>query len=179
MNLKKLATFCVGGATVLAAASLALPRHVNIERTALMETAPEAVIELASSNAGYQRFNPYKDDDPDLQIALFGPDSGVGSGFSFEGKDGTGQQTVASVSADRVVFNIDLGPFGHAHPSGIGMARWWLIDLKAFRAALIRGTQTGQTVRCGDKVNGDGTAFKGFNMRSFPADPPLVVAGSG
>lgn len=112
MNFKKIATYTACGVAALAIATFALPRHVSIERTAVVDAAPEAVIELAASNTGYQRFNPYKDLDPNLQVQMFGPSSGVGSGFSFESKDGAGQQTVASVTADQVVFDLDLGPLG-------------------------------------------------------------------
>ncbi|MEO0904445.1 MAG: SRPBCC family protein [Pseudomonadota bacterium] len=112
MNFKKIATYTACGMAALAVAALALPRHVNIERTAVINAAPSAVIELAASNTGYQAFNPYKDLDPNLSVEMFGPASGVGSGFSFESKDGTGQQTVASVSANQVVFDLDLGPLG-------------------------------------------------------------------
>ena len=85
---------------------------MSIERSAMIDAAPAAVIELAASNTGYQTFNPYKDLDPNLSVEMFGPASGVGSGFSFESKDGAGQQTVASVTPDQVVFDIDLGPLG-------------------------------------------------------------------
>lgn len=112
MNIKKIAIYTACGVAGLAIATLALPRHVNIERSAMMDAAPEAVIELAASNIGYQTFNPYKDLDPNLQVAMFGPASGVGSGFSFESKDGAGQQTVASVTPDQVTFDLDLGPLG-------------------------------------------------------------------
>ncbi|MEL6523790.1 MAG: polyketide cyclase, partial [Pseudomonadota bacterium] len=30
----------------------------------------------------------------------------------FESKDGAGQQTVAAVTSDRVIFDLDLGPLG-------------------------------------------------------------------
>lgn len=112
MNIKKIATYSACGIAALAVATLALPRHVSIERVAVINAAPEAVIELASSNSGYQTFNPYKDLDPDLKVEMFGPVSGVGSGFSFESKDGAGQQTVASVTSDQVTFDLDLGPLG-------------------------------------------------------------------
>ena len=112
MNFKKIATYTACGMAALAVAALALPRHVSIERTAIINAAPEAVIELAASNTGYQAFNPYKDLDPNLSVEMFGPASGVGSGFSFESKDGAGQQTVASVTTDQVVFDLDLGPLG-------------------------------------------------------------------
>lgn len=112
MNFKKIATFTACGFAALAVAALALPRHMSIERTAVINAAPEAVIALAASNTGYQAFNPYRDLDPNLQVEMFGPASGVGSGFSFESKDGAGQQTVASVTSDQVVFDLDLGPLG-------------------------------------------------------------------
>jgi len=112
MNFTKTATYTACGIAALAVAALALPRHVSIERTAVIDAAPEAVIELAASNTGYQAFNPYKDLDPNLKVQTFGPETGVGSGFSFESKDGAGQQTVASVTAEKVVFELDLGPLG-------------------------------------------------------------------
>ena len=112
MKIKKIAAYTACAFAALTAATQALPRHVSIERSATINAAPEAVIELASSNSGYQAFNPYKDLDPDLRIEMFGPTSGVGSGFSFESKDGAGQQTVAAVTADQVTFALDLGPLG-------------------------------------------------------------------
>ncbi len=112
MNFRKIATYTACGAAALAVGTFALPRHVSIERIAVIDAAPEAVIELAASNTGYQAFNPYKDLDPNLSVEMFGPTSGVGSGFSFESKDGVGQQTVASVTADQVVFDLDLGALG-------------------------------------------------------------------
>ncbi|MEM9584883.1 MAG: SRPBCC family protein [Pseudomonadota bacterium] len=112
MNIKKIACYTACGVAALAVATLALPRHVNIERSAMINAAPEAVIEMAASNSGYQVFNPYKDLDPELQVEMFGPASGIGSGFTFKSKDGAGRQTVASVSAEQVTFELDLGPLG-------------------------------------------------------------------
>lgn len=112
MNAKKIASRTAIAIAVLAIATQALPSHVSIERSAKVSAAPEVVIELAASNTGYQTFNPYKDLDPNLKVEMFGPASGVGSGFTFESKDGAGQQTVAAVSDDTVTFAIDLGPLG-------------------------------------------------------------------
>jgi len=112
MNFKKIALGTAAALTIATAATFALPRHVTIERSAMMDAAPDAVIELAASNSGYQSFNPYRDLDPNLQVELFGPSSGVGSGFSFESKDGAGLQTVAAVEPGRVTFDLDLGPLG-------------------------------------------------------------------
>ncbi len=112
MNFKKIALGSVAVLVVATVATFALPRHVTIERSAMMDATPDAVIELAASNTGYQSFNPYSDLDPNLQVEMFGPSSGVGSGFSFESKDGAGQQTVAAVEPGQVTFDLDLGPLG-------------------------------------------------------------------
>ncbi len=68
--------------------------------------------------------------------------------------------------------------YGHSNTAQTGLEAWWLIDLKAFRAALIRHGQHGPQIAMGDQANADGTWFKWFDVRSFPAEPPLVVARS-
>lgn len=69
--------------------------------------------------------------------------------------------------------------YGHANRAQTAIERWWLLDLRAFRAALIRNGQPDCRLRCGDRFNPDGTAFKWFDIRSFPREPRLVVACSG
>ena len=107
------------GAVILSATIVpfALPRHISVERSATVAASPQDVLALAGSNAGYQQFNPYSEADPALQISLFGPEDGVGSGFHFKGKDGEGTQTVAQLSESEVVFDIDLGAFGQPKQS--------------------------------------------------------------
>ena len=113
MTLTQITLWGIGGLAALAAgAILFLPREVTVTRTGSVSASPDAIVALAASNRGYQRFNPYLSADPNLKIAMFGPESGVGSGFDFDGKDGRGRQTVASVGADAVHFAIDLGPMG-------------------------------------------------------------------
>ena len=89
-----------------------LPRNVEVTRSAVIDAAPAQIVALATSTEGYQRFNPYASTDPELKITPFGPESGVGSGFAFDGKDGKGTQTVAFVSDTRVVYDIDMGSMG-------------------------------------------------------------------
>lgn len=55
---------------------------------------------------------------------------------------------------------------------------WWLIDLHAFRAAMIRNTMNGYPLVIEDKANGDGTHFKAFDLRSFPEKPSILVSSS-
>ena len=102
----------VGVLALAAVGTLLLPRHVHVERQATLPGDAEQVIALAASNTGYQRFNPYLSADPALKIAPFGPEAGVGSGFAFDGKDGTGTPTLTGVSAEAVTYTIDMGPMG-------------------------------------------------------------------
>ncbi|MEL6564594.1 MAG: SRPBCC family protein [Pseudomonadota bacterium] len=134
MNFKTIAAYAIGGLAAASLAALALPRHVSVERSAILDVAPDAVLALAASNAGYQAFNPYKTMDPQLQVDLFGPVSGVGSGFHFDSKDGTGHQTVSAVTADTVTYALDLGPLGQptqsisAVPASGGAQVTWRVD---------------------------------------------------
>jgi hypothetical protein len=67
---------------------------------------------------------------------------------------------------------------GHA-----GFSRWWLVDLHSWRAALIRDSVARKVGRNSgliwhQKSNGDGTHFVSFDLRSFPADPPILIGSS-
>jgi hypothetical protein len=112
MTWLQIITLAVAALAVLAASTWLLPRHVRVRRSGHVPATADAILALASSNHGYQRFNPYLSSDPALKIEPFGPAQGVGSGFRFSSKDGKGSQTVAAVSASSVDFAIDLGPMG-------------------------------------------------------------------
>lgn len=134
MKLTKIAAYTIGGLAALSVATFALPGQVSVERSAMIAASPEKVLNLASSNSGFQTFNPYKTMDPDLKIELYGPQSGVGSGFHFDGKDGVGKQTVSTISDNRVVYAIDMGAFGQptqsisAIPTKDGTKVTWRVD---------------------------------------------------
>lgn len=89
-----------------------LPQQMMVTRHVVTSATPEAIVSLAASGASYQAFNPYKAADPALKIATFGPASGVGSGFTFDGKDGTGKTTIVSHSASRVDYQIEIDGMG-------------------------------------------------------------------
>ncbi|VDS10736.1 hypothetical protein PARHAE_03955 [Paracoccus haematequi] len=69
--------------------------------------------------------------------------------------------------------------YGHANAAETGFDLWWLLDLRAFRAGLIRQASNSFPISSGDRRNSDGTYFKWFDIRSFPDEPPLVLATSG
>ena len=92
--------------------ALLLPRTVVVTRQTDVRMSPEDVIGRVASTEGFQTFNPYCTTDPDLKITPFGPATGVGSGFRFEGREGKGTQTVTDVTATSVTHLIDLGAMG-------------------------------------------------------------------
>ncbi|MCY6382996.1 SRPBCC family protein [Hoeflea prorocentri] len=98
---------------IIVATPFLLPASKTVERSAIVPAPANEVFPVIASNEGYQRFNPYKQKDPDLKITMHGPSSGVGSGFAFEGKDGKGTQTITALDDNRsVTMLIDLGAMG-------------------------------------------------------------------
>lgn len=103
------------GVCVLAAAgTMLLSDRVRVERHAVLDATAEQIVTLAASNEGYQRFNPFRTADPDLEIRPFGPSTGIGSGFHFDGKGGKGSQTVADITPNTVQYQIDMGAMGRS-----------------------------------------------------------------
>ena len=70
--------------------------------------------------------------------------------------------------------------YGHSDISESGFDLWWLLDLSAWRAHLIREKMVGgRRIRRGQKSNFDGaTEFVWFDITSFVGEPNLVLAGS-
>jgi carbon monoxide dehydrogenase subunit G len=102
-----------GGSLALLALPLVLPKAAFVERRRFVAADAQTVFALLSSNAGFQRFNPFKDADPELKITLTGPVSGVGSAFRFEGRRGSGTQTIVGVERNReVTAEVDMGAMG-------------------------------------------------------------------
>jgi len=65
--------------------------------------------------------------------------------------------------------------YGHAAANGVGFDRWFVINLHSFRAALIRDIHS---IVYHEKSNYDGTHFVSFDVRSFPAHTPILIAAS-
>jgi hypothetical protein len=67
--------------------------------------------------------------------------------------------------------------YGHAVPEpGIKINRWFLINLRSWRAHMIRRDRS--SIKYGQKSNSDGTCFAWFDLSSFPPEPPILVASS-
>ncbi len=105
-----LAALVVAG---IAATPFLLPASTIVKRSAVVDAPAERIFPMIASNSGYQRFNPWKARDPKLKITMLGPDSGVGSGFAFDGQGGKGTQTITALEENAsVTMQLDLGPMG-------------------------------------------------------------------
>jgi hypothetical protein len=123
------------GAAAAIAATFALPAAVRFERHRTIAATPASLLAVLDSGAGYQKMNPYKDADPKLGITLLGPERGIGSGFAFKGKDGTGTQIIIVMEEGRsVTMLIDMGAMGkstHTYllkPTDSGTTVTWRMD---------------------------------------------------
>ena len=80
-----------------------------VERTIVIDAAPEVVHALIDNFHEWERWSPYEGVDSNMQKTFTGPESGVGASYSWSGnrKAGTGTMTITeSVPADRVVLDL-------------------------------------------------------------------------
>jgi hypothetical protein len=66
--------------------------------------------------------------------------------------------------------------FFYCHAVGdkdIGL--WWLIDLDVLRKMLTKCKEGTQFLKFEQRDNGDGTFFVAFDIRSFPANPSIII----
>lgn len=135
MTTQTIALIFIAVIGLLVALSYLVPRKTVVSRSAKIAASTDKVYALVASNTGYQRFNPYHDTDANLQIDLFGPAQGIGSGFAFKGKEGKGTQTITDVSTERAVtMQIDMGAMGkpvqhfELNPNTDGTEVTWSIE---------------------------------------------------
>lgn len=105
-----------GGLAVVAIPVLPLillPSKAHVERSILVSASPSTVFAVVRSQRGFDRFNPFKIEDPSLKTEFTGPDFGPGATMSWRGKAGEGKQTVLRETRNRsVVMQLDLGVQG-------------------------------------------------------------------
>ena len=104
-------TFLLAGLAGLVAlfvlVGLALPRRIHIERSALIEAAPDAIYPLvASFSAGWIRWSPFAE--PGKTITFDGPESGVGATQRWDGGRSSIAITEANV-ASGIAYRLEHG----------------------------------------------------------------------
>lgn len=122
----------------LVAIAYALPGTAHVERSIVVDRPPSLVFGLVNSYARFDEWSPWAELDPDLQVQVTGPRSGVGAKYSWQGNSavGTGTQTIReSVPYERVATDLVFGD-GPAdaqfllQPEGKGTRVTWTLDME-------------------------------------------------
>src|SRR5947207_8413197 len=85
---------------LLAAVGFFLPSHYRVERSVTVRGRPEAVYAQISNFRNWLQWTAWNQTKyPDMQVKFAGPESGVGAGYSWEGKS-TGQGSIKFTRAE-------------------------------------------------------------------------------
>ena len=116
--LRKILTYVLVVAVVLAAVAYVLPREVTVERSVTIKAAPDAIFPHVNSMQATEAWSPWLERDPDVKLAYGGPASGVGNRMVWESEHpdvGSGtQEIIASVENSLVETALDFGLMGTA-----------------------------------------------------------------
>ena len=72
------------------------PDSFRVQRSAVVEAPPEEVFEIINDLTQWGRWSPYDGRDPQMQKEYFGPKSGVGAQYAWNGNNqvGAGKMTI-------------------------------------------------------------------------------------
>ena len=76
---------------VLLVVGLFLPTQYNIKRDIEVKASAERLYELVGDLRNWERWSPWKEEDPTIQITYGEQTSGVGAAYSWVGEDGNGR----------------------------------------------------------------------------------------
>ena len=89
---------------LVAAAGFLLPSKQTVTRSIVIDAPPQKILPHLAGAKAFQRWSPWVEMEPDLDIFWFGPEQGKGSGMKWESaRSGEGSWTVTDVVDDRRV----------------------------------------------------------------------------
>ncbi len=116
--LRKIFTFIIVVAAILAVVAYVLPREVTVERSLTINATPEAIFPHVNSMQATEAWSPWLERDPNVKLTYEGPDSGVGNRMTWESEHpqvGSGTQEItASIENSQVRTALDFGAMGTA-----------------------------------------------------------------
>lgn len=112
----------------------------------------------------------------DLRIAARMRTSGYSEKYPYDFTIRSARPSGVKTELEKIISGFgDWMFYGHASATQNDLDRWMVIDLAAFREALIL-KETRERIRMNKKVNEDGTCFLAFDVRSFPQN--ILVSSS-
>lgn len=103
---KRILLVIVVAVVVLAVAGFFLPSHYRVERSVSVRGKPEAIYAQISDFKNWLQWTAWNQAKyPDMKVTFNGPESGVGAGYSWEGKStGRGSIRLSRVEAGKGVW---------------------------------------------------------------------------
>jgi hypothetical protein len=109
-TIKRVGVIAAAVLAVAVTATLALPKQIHIERSALVSAPPDVVYAALTSPASFHQFNPFRDVYADLKGTVSGPAHGLGATYAWESTGGNGSQTIVSLQPNaEVKMQLELG----------------------------------------------------------------------
>lgn len=74
-----------------------LPRHIHVERSATIPASPEVVFNQVNNLKNWEKWSPWHDIDPDMEIVYSRPEMGAGASYSWSSNNpaaGQGKLTI-------------------------------------------------------------------------------------
>jgi len=114
--LKKILIGLIALVVILVVVGLFLPSQVHLERSTTIDAPQSTVFTLVNGMQAFHTWSPWHEKEPDAEVEFSGPEQGVGSKMSWNGKKvGTGTQEItASTPYSRVENHLDFGDQGTA-----------------------------------------------------------------
>ena len=104
---KKIAIGIGGVIGLIVVVGLLLPTTYTVKRFIVIDADPEGIHEFVGDLTKWDRWGPWKEDDPTLVVTFGEKTSGMGASQSWVGKDGTGSLQFTA-TADRRGVEYDL-----------------------------------------------------------------------
>lgn len=115
-----------------------LPRHIHVERSAVITASPEVVFEQVNVLKNWEKWSPWHRIDPKMEIIYSGPEAGAGAAYAWSSTDpsaGQGKLTITeSIPYSLIITEIDFMERGTAasqytfKPAEDGTLLTWSMD---------------------------------------------------
>ena len=116
--LKRLLGLIVVLVLVLVAVAYVLPRKITVERGVTINAPANTIFPFVNSLKENEKWSPWLDRDPDVQLTYEGPEAGVGNKLTWASDHpqvGSGSNVItASIRNERIETALDFGDMGTA-----------------------------------------------------------------
>ncbi len=114
--LRRILLFILIIALIVISVGFLLPGHIHVERKILISASPESVFNQINTLKNWEKWSPWLQSDPSMQLVFSGPESGSGATYKWISSDkNIGKGSLAIISSeppDSLTVIIDYGENG-------------------------------------------------------------------